>query len=103
MKISEQLQQLRSIGNKLVTAIEDKSWDEASEYSKEWDTGMRGLFNCLSSDQFSQLKSELDYIANQNQFIIEKIIHLRAKTLTLLQDYQDSRRVHTYYNNMPKR
>ncbi len=86
MNIKERLNILDNTGKDLLAAIENKSWDVALHYSHEWSACIRDLFDCVTSDQFMLYESELLNIENQLQDVTGKLTHLRAKTLTQLQD-----------------
>lgn len=98
MNFKEELQRLGKFGNNLLTAIENKSWDDALRYSHEWSMCIEGLFNSLNTEQLVHYRSELTDLNIQHHFITEKLTHLHAKTLTQLQGIKNHRAVKEYYN-----
>ena len=100
MSVKKRLDLLDESGKNLLAAIENKSWDQALDYSKQWSACIENLFGCLSSDQLVLYKDELLNIESQHQFIKNRLVHFRAKTLTQLQDISKYHAFNKHYNDM---
>lgn len=99
MSIKERFLQLTELGKTLLTAIEDESWDSASQHALHWDECIRGLFDSAYSDQFVLDKTEIDNLIQENQIVIERLTQLRAKTLTQLQESNENITAIEYYKH----
>ena len=98
--LQKQLLHLDDFGNKLLKAIDNKSWDQALKYSHAWSECIEQLFSCISSDQGSLYRADIINIINQHQFIVDRLKQLRAKTLTQLQETMNSNTLNQYYNGL---
>lgn len=99
MNVDQQLTQLNNSANELVESIENEFWDEAIELSQLWDARIRSLIRSLSAEQFVSMKSEIEKIATQNTSIKKRLIKLRAKVLTQIQENNTSQSAIKLYNS----
>jgi len=99
MNVDQQLTQLNNSANELVETIENEMWDEAIELSQQWDARIRSFIRRLSAEQFVSMKSEIEEIATQNTSIKKRLIKLRAKVLTQIQENNNSRTAIQLYSN----
>lgn len=99
MNVDQQLTQLNNSADELVESIENEFWDEAIELSQLWDARIRSLIRSLSAEQFVSMKSEIDKIATQNTSIKKRLIKLRAKILTQIQENNTSQSAIKLYNS----
>lgn len=99
MNVDQQLTQLNNSANELVESIENEFWDEAIELSQLWDARIRSLIRSLSAEQFVSMKSEIEKIATQNTSIKKRLIKLRAKVLTKIQENNTSQSAIKLYNS----
>lgn len=99
MNVDQQLTQLNNSADELVESIENEFWDEAIELSQLWDARIRSLIRSLSAEQFVSMKSEIDKIATQNTSIKKRLIKLRAKVLTQIQENNTSQSAIKLYNS----
>ncbi len=99
MNVDQQLTQLNNSADELVESIENEFWDEAIELSQLWDARIRSLIRSLSAEQFVSMKSEIEKIATQNTSIKKRLIKLRAKVLTQIQENNTSQSAIKLYNS----
>ncbi len=99
MNVEQQLTQLNNSANELVESIENESWDEAIELGQLWDARIRGFIRSLSAEQFVSMESEIEKIATQNTSINKRLIKLRAKVLTKIQENNISQSAIKLYNS----
>ena len=99
MNVDQQLTQLNNSANELVESIQNEFWDEAIELSQLWDARIRSLIRSLSAEQFVSMKSEIEKIATQNTSIKKRLIKLRAKVLTQIQENNISQSAIELYNS----
>ena len=100
MDLQEQILHLDDIGNKLLQAIDNKSWDRALKYSHVWSECIEQICSCISSDQNHLYRAELINIVNQHKYIVDKLKQMRAKTLTQLHGTMNSNTINQYYKGM---
>jgi len=98
MSVDEQLVQVTDLANELLATIEDESWGEAEELCRQWDTRIRSFIQGLSAEQFISMKSEIENIASQNTSIKKRLVTLRAKVLTQIQENNNSHSAIQLYN-----
>jgi len=99
MNVDKQLTQINNSAYELVETIENELWDEAIELSQQWDVSIRNFIRSLSAEQFVSMKSEIEKIATQNMSINNRLIKLRAKVLTKIQENNTSRSAIQLYNS----
>ena len=99
MSVDEQLVQVIDLANELLATIEDESWDEAEELCRQWDARIRSFIKGLSAEQFISMKSEIENIASQNTSINKRLVTLRAKVLTKIQENNNSHSAIQLYNS----
>lgn len=99
MSVDQQLTQINNSAYELVETIENELWDEAIELSQQWDVRIRNFIRNLSAEQFVSMKSEIEKIATQNTSIKKRLINLRAKVLTQIQENNTSRSAIQFYNS----
>lgn len=99
MNVDQQLTQINNSANRLVETIENELWDEAIEFSQQWDARIRKFMRSLSAEQFISMRSEIENIASQNTSINKRLIKLRANVLTQIQENNSSRSAMQLYNN----
>jgi len=99
MNVDQQLTQINNSAYELVETIENELWDEAIELSQQWDARIRNFIRSLSAEQFVSMKSEIEKIATQNTSINKRLIKLRAKVLTKIQENNTSRSAIQLYNS----
>ena len=99
MNVDQQLTQINNSANRLVETIENELWDEAIELGQQWDARIREFMRCLSAEQFISMRSEIENIASQNTSINKRLIKLRAKVLTQIQENNSSRSAIQLYNS----
>ena len=100
MSIKERFLQLTELGRTLLAAIENESWDNASQHAQHWDECIRDLFDHAYSDQFVMYKTEIENLIQENQIVIERLTQLRAKSLTQLQEANDNCTAIEYYKHI---
>ncbi|QMU60397.1 MAG: hypothetical protein GKR92_01270 [Gammaproteobacteria bacterium] len=99
MNASKQLMQVTDSANELLTTIENESWDEAIALSLQWDKRVRTFIHSLSAEQFIAMKSEIEIIVSQNNSIEKRLVAMRAKVLTQIQENNTSRSAIQLYNS----
>ena len=99
MSVSKQLKLVNNSADELLATIENGLWGEAEELCRQWDARIRKFMRSLSAEQFISMRSEIENIASQNTSIIERLIKLRAKVLTQIQENNSSRSAIQLYNN----
>lgn len=99
MNVNKQLAQITEAANELISYIESESWDDAMRLSLQWDTKIRNLMRGLSAEQFIAMKCQIESLASQNANIKNRLIKLRAKVLTQIQENNSSRAAIQQYNN----
>lgn len=99
MNVNKQLAQITEAANELISFIESESWDDATRLSLQWDTKIRNLMRGLSAEQFIAMKGQIESLASQNANIKNRLIKLRAKVLTQIQENSSSRVAIQQYNN----
>lgn len=100
MNIDNRFTELREYGERLLTAIEERSLDNALLYSQLWSDRIQGLFSCISSDEISSYSVEIENLVIQNQAIKDHISTLHAKTLTQLKETKNSRTAMVHYHHV---
>ncbi|MGH1537512.1 MAG: hypothetical protein ACRBDX_05635 [Gammaproteobacteria bacterium] len=100
MNAKLQLIQINDSAKELIASIENESWDDAMHLSQQWDTRIRDLICNMSAEQFITMESQIVSLVDQNMCIKKRLVNLRAKVLTQLQENNTSRSAIQSYNNV---
>ena len=99
MNVNEQLMQITDFADELNTSIENESWEMAMQLSHQWDVNIRKFIGGLSAEQCIKMKGQIESLASQNKSINNRLVKLRAKVLTQIQENNNSRKAIKQYNN----
>ncbi|MFK7815370.1 MAG: hypothetical protein AB8B92_03460 [Gammaproteobacteria bacterium] len=98
MNVKAEISQLNNLANELLENIENELWDETKILSQKWDAKIRRFVQSLSAKQFITMKNEIENISSQNTIIEKRLIDLRAKVLTQIQENEHTRTAIQFYN-----
>ena len=97
--IKQQFTELNQAARRLLSRMDDESWEDVVQLTQEWDERIRILVRDLTAEQIIGLESDIKKIAVQNSKIKKQLEVIRAKVLTLIQENNHSRNAIKHYNN----